>query len=64
MTKRVGNTVIIECTQPAKCTDCGDVKELRPYGKGGAYVCFECGMKDEAEMKRQFLKLLNGERDI
>lgn len=64
MTKRVGNTIIIEPTRPAKCTDCGQIKELRPYGKGGAYICFECGMKDEAEMERQFLKLLNGERDI
>lgn len=64
MTKRVGNIVIIEATEPAKCSDCGNVDELRPYGKNGAWVCFDCMMKDEAEAHRQFSKLLDGERDI
>ena len=38
------------------CQVCGKKEELRPYGKNGAWVCFECGMKDEEEAKRQFNK--------
>lgn len=40
----------------ACCQDCGKYKELRPYGKNGAWVCFKCAMKDEAEAQRQFNK--------
>ena len=39
------------------CTICNQEKELRPYGKGGALICFEC-MKatpeTEEEAKKQF----------
>jgi len=41
------------------CEDCGQHKECRPYGRGGAWVCFQCGMKDEAEAARQFAKATN-----
>ena len=64
MTKKVGDIVIIEATEPAKCSDCGEVDELRPYGKNGSWVCFDCMMKDEEEGKKQFEKLFNGDRDI
>lgn len=64
MTKRVGDTIVIENTAPAVCSDCGKVDDLRPYGPGGAWVCFDCAMKDEDEAKRQFAKLFSGERDI
>jgi phage/plasmid primase-like uncharacterized protein len=43
-------------TPIAKCSACGKEEELRPYGKDGAWVCFECAMKDEAEAGRQFDK--------
>ena len=33
---------------------CGAAKELRPYGPKGEWVCFDCGMKDPAEVARQF----------
>ena len=36
------------------CTECGKDDDCRPYGKNAAMVCFDCGMKDEAEAKRQF----------
>jgi len=30
------------------CCHCGSAtEELRPYGPGGAWVCFPCGMKPE-----------------
>lgn len=49
---------IISVEKPQQCDDCGVIAELRPYGPGGATVCFKCGMKDEAEMERQFSKLM------
>lgn len=30
-----------------KCEYCGQIDELRPYGKDGAMICFDCGMKPE-----------------
>ena len=65
MTKVVApGIIVIEQTAPAICTDCKASKELRPYGKDGAWVCFECMMKDEAEGFKHFKKLTSGERDI
>lgn len=45
---------------PGKCELCGAVEETRPYGPGGAQVCFGCGKKDEEEMKRQFEAFAEG----
>lgn len=42
-----------------KCQDCGNVDELRPYGHGGKFVCFDCMMKDEPEAKRRFGAILD-----
>jgi hypothetical protein len=47
----------IEELPPEICQQCGKVAELRPYGErqeNGArlWICFECGMKDEAETDR------------
>ena len=52
---------ILSAELPQQCDDCGEIEELRPYGPGGSMVCFDCGMKDEAEAKRRFLGLLDGE---
>lgn len=41
------------------CSDCGEDKDCRPYGKGGAMVCFPCAMKDEEETERNFLSQLD-----
>jgi hypothetical protein len=43
---------------PQKCEDCGKVDELRPYGKNGANVCFDCAMKDEANAAKMFAQRL------
>lgn len=64
MTYKVGNIIVFEATEPAKCKNCGDVSELRPYGKNGEWICFACGMLDEEETMKQFDKLFSGERDI
>lgn len=44
MSFRINNMIVI-CpeTQDAKCEMCGEMKELRPYGRKGQCVCFDCG---------------------
>ena len=54
-----GATLIAE-TELMKCSDCGEGAELRPYGKDGAWVCFNCGMKDEETAQIHFTAHLNG----
>jgi hypothetical protein len=51
--------VIIEELPPEICQQCGQLDELRPYGKlqpNGArlWICFDCAMLDEGEAKRAF----------
>lgn len=32
--------------EPSKtCSECGKKDELRPYGRGGAEICFDCASK-------------------
>jgi hypothetical protein len=47
MTRIVGKVLIIEPEKDDVCEYCGEVKELRPYGKDGANICFDCAMKPE-----------------
>jgi len=54
-------TVWVAAEPPGRCELCGAVKETRPYGPNGEQVCFPCGMKNEAAMKRQFDALLQPE---
>ena len=61
MTHKDGNTLIIVTEPKAKCEECGAVDELRPYGKNGANVCFDCAMKDEDNAKAMFVKRMNGD---
>ena len=61
MSKRVGNTFIIEREVSQKCSTCGEEKECRPYGVGGAQVCFGCAMatpESKLEAERQFARKL------
>ena len=56
--------VYIDASEKGKCELCGVVDEVRPYGPGGKFVCFDCMMKDEEEAKRQFEKLTTGKITI
>ncbi len=49
---------VVKATPAQQCDDCGKVAETRPYGPNGESVCFSCGMKDEAAMRRAFGKKL------
>lgn len=61
MTFKIGDTLVIAAEGSAKCEQCGNVEELRPYGKNGANVCFDCAMKDEENAKNMFRKRLKGD---
>jgi hypothetical protein len=43
------------------CELCGKCAECRPYGPKGEWVCFDCGMKDEAACIRGMNKYIYGE---
>jgi len=50
------NTTVLNERRPQGCDVCGKVKELRPYGLNGKWVCFCCGMKNEGAAKMAFEK--------
>lgn len=60
MSERIGNVFCIEEELPDECEACGELAELRPYGKDGANVCYPCAMKDPGEAKRQIAKRFEG----
>lgn len=62
MTRRVGNTIIVEEEEPQQCEDCGELKELRPYGPNGTKVCVTCALKDPVSMYREMDKALGLDR--
>lgn len=64
MSKRAGKRFVIKEQKPQECEYCHKIRELRPYGRNGANICFECAMKDEAETKRQFSKALEGVDEV
>lgn len=59
MTYIKNKAMYLEQTPPAICTSCGKLDELRPYGKDGASICYECGMKDIETTRAEFKKLLD-----
>jgi len=42
VTRRVGRNLVIEPEAPRTCSVCGLERECRPYGEGGADVCYAC----------------------
>lgn len=61
MTRIVNGILIIEPEPDGKCECCGKMDELRPYGKNGAHVCFDCMNKPEnkPDMEAALDKLFN-----
>jgi len=58
MTKRIDDIVIIEEEEPDFCEYCGKLAELRPYGKNGARICFNCGIKNREETNKNMERIL------
>lgn len=61
MTKKIGNTILIYPEEPQQCDECGKIEELRPYGKDGARICYDCGMKNPRETTKNMWLILFGE---
>lgn len=63
MSQNIGGIPVIFAENPQQCDYCGKVAELRPYGNGGACICFQCGMNNPEETERNFNRvLLKGEK--
>lgn len=46
------------------CCECGEIAELRPYGRKGAMICFECGMKARYTTEREYLRQMGACGDV
>ncbi|UYZ39041.1 hypothetical protein OD350_28635 (plasmid) [Clostridium beijerinckii] len=46
------------------CEYCGKIAELRPYGKNGANICYECGMKDTETTQEMLGKCAVGVKKV
>lgn len=54
-----GPTILLAPREDANCSLCSELRELRPYGPGGAWVCFQCANKDQDAMRAAYLRRLN-----
>jgi hypothetical protein len=54
LSREQGKKFVISKQEPQVCEYCGKIAELRPYGKNGANICFQCGMDNIEETKKQF----------
>jgi len=41
------------------CETCAKTADCRPYGKNGSWICYVCGMQNEAETEKNFLAQLD-----
>lgn len=46
MSQKIGPISLIYEEKPQVCDDCGEVRELRPYGPNNSMICLDCAMKD------------------
>lgn len=52
---------VIFARPPSTCSQCGKEAECRPYGPGGASICFACGQLDPKGTERRMAAFLFGE---
>lgn len=50
----------IAAEKPQQCDDCGEIKELRPYGPNGSCICFKCSQKDPEGTEKRMGEYLFG----
>jgi len=62
MSKRIGNVSVIYVEADSQCDLCGKIDELRPYGKNGECICYDCGMKDEETTEKMMGIVLFGDK--
>ena len=66
MSKRItledGRSVVVFYVEdPQPCSQCGNVRECRPYGPEYSQICYECGMDTPKETHARMSKLLFAE---
>lgn len=64
MSKVIGDKLYVSPQKADVCEYCGKIAELRPYGKNGANICFECAMKDEETTKQMFAKRIEDVKHV
>lgn len=66
MSEKMGNTFVIEQTEPQLCEYCGQIAELRPYGKNGANICYKCGhnLENLEETNRRCRALIDSSNSV
>lgn len=57
MTYVEDGTLCLEEETESHCAECGKLAELRPYGKDGARICFDCGRKDPERTERNMVRM-------
>ena len=63
MSENINGIVIIREEPPQQCDVCDKIAELRPYGKNGACICYECGLKDEETTNKMMGIILFGDKE-
>jgi len=51
-------TISIAYGKDGLCELCGKNDDLRPYGAGGEWICFKCGMKNKEKTIDKFYEIL------
>jgi hypothetical protein len=61
MSMNIDGIPIIAVEEDNTCAVCGKIDETRPYGVGGARICYDCGQKNLRETEYQMVIRLFGE---
>ena len=58
--RRVGGMTVLDRTRPfdGTCEACGAKDDLRPYGAGGEWICFDCAKKNPEVAEKRMGQVL------
>ncbi len=59
MNTRERHRVLMPTPTHCQAEGCGKKGELRPYGPGGIWICFACGMKDKPATSAQLQRYID-----
>jgi hypothetical protein len=60
MTEVKDGVIHIEREPDDYCEYCNKFEELRPYGKNGARICWDCGLEHSEETSKNMIRFLKG----
>lgn len=64
MSKKINDIFYVSPQKEGVCDYCEKVAELRPYGKNGANICYECGMEDAETTQENLNKVAIGVKKV